>query len=923
MEERNSEVAPQGTNEAPNTFVFPPEGVVLKEEEMEEFELLKESHHLRPKDPSLAPAQFQSKPIVIECKICSKHFWSLQLTIDHVKNDDKHKKRYKARESEKKLREVSSIALTPEHIESLTRFVEQSYCENAAAVNEPVGLRSSVASEFKDFIGVELPDVSVEFFGSSVSELALKGSDVNINLDYEEKDEEIIYPRIPEVLRTAHKVLEAQSAIYGQIETDFYAYIPCIRCIHIKSNLKMNIRAGHHSSAVALSRLLGVYSKIDRRFQTLAVVFLCWAKRCELNDQESGYYCSSMFHTMVLYFLQQREKPILPVLHELSCSSEEEGLPPTSEESATLDRQYLDELPLLEEKWECRNSEPLGLLWFELLRLYTVQLKFPEVVVCVRQSAVMQRNKDWPGNRLAIEHPFMKKYDLGKAVASQPAQDYLKSCLREALVYFGHLDLPLVKSPKGGQRPPKQEEAMVVQNLEECSTKADQEAVDSVTGGTDTSHLAQSMKGKMDVFLSLSFIESTPSKKKRPVACYKCKQDGHIAKRCTNDCTKDLIDFGDVCSVSEEMREAIQGLMESYLDQRGLNEFGYKLRRRLRDEILADILLVYPTAKLEIFGSSGNGFGTLDSDLDLCMMLEGVTTPEEKAKVIEVLFGMMKNNPGRKYNKLIPITNARVPIIKFIYRCKEMKHVECDISLGNYLAVHNTKMLGAYSRIDHRVRVLGHTLKCLMKNCGVADASQGSLSSYAYILMVVHYLQRTSPPVLPVLQKLYPPGSDTKERLVGKWNCYFYDFQDPSELASLWPGLGKNKENVVNLFVGMLRYYSVDFDWKHKVVSIRLEPECILDKFDKMWIGKVACVEDPFDLSHNLGTVVSQRMFKFVHSVLMNTAGYLLGKGKCSKPLTLDTLGRTRNLVCCMPRACNFCCDLHKTLLPRFHIRYN
>jgi terminal uridylyltransferase len=79
----------------------------------------------------------------------------------------------------------------------------------------------------------------------------------------------------------------------------------------------MNIRAGHHSSAVALSRLLGVYSKIDRRFQTLAVVFLCWAKRCELNDQESGYYCSSMFHTMVLYFLQQREKPILPVLHEV------------------------------------------------------------------------------------------------------------------------------------------------------------------------------------------------------------------------------------------------------------------------------------------------------------------------------------------------------------------------------------------------------------------------------------------------------------------------------------------------------------------------------------------------------------------------------------------------------------------------------
>lgn len=40
----------------------------------------------------------------------------------------------------------------------------------------------------------------------------------------------------------------------------------------------------------------------------------------------------------------------------------------------------------------------------------------------------------------------------------------------------------------------------------------------------------------------------------------------------------------------------------------------------------------------------------------------------------------------------------------------------------------------------------------LSQICGVADASQGSFSSYAYILMVIHYLQRTSPPVVPVLQ---------------------------------------------------------------------------------------------------------------------------------------------------------------------------
>ena len=30
-------------------------------------------------------------------------------------------------------------------------------------------------------------------------------------------------------------------------------------------------------------------------------------------------------------------------------------------------------------------------------------------------------------------------------------------------------------------------------------------------------------------------------------------------------------------------------------------------------------------------------------------------------------------------------------------------------------AVHNTRMLATYSRIDYRVKIMGHALKCLMK----------------------------------------------------------------------------------------------------------------------------------------------------------------------------------------------------------------
>ena len=51
-------------------------------------------------------------------------------------------------------------------------------------------------------------------------------------------------------------------------------------------------------------------------------------------------------------------------------------------------------------------------------------------------------------------------------------------------------------------------------------------------------------------------------------------------------------------------------------------------------------------------------------------------------------------------------------------------------------------------------KILGYMAKLLAKQCEIGDASRGSLSSYAYTLMVIHYLQQVKPPVIPVLQEV-------------------------------------------------------------------------------------------------------------------------------------------------------------------------
>ena len=56
---------------------------------------------------------------------------------------------------------------------------------------------------------------------------------------------------------------------------------------------------------------------------------------------------------------------------------------------------------------------------------------------------------------------------------------------------------------------------------------------------------------------------------------------------------------------------------------------------------------------------------------------------------------------------------------------------------------------------------------------GIGDAPMGFFSSYAYILLVLHYLQRTEPPVIPILQDLYD-GDNKPVKEVEGWNAWFY-----------------------------------------------------------------------------------------------------------------------------------------------------
>lgn len=176
----------------------------------------------------------------------------------------------------------------------------------------------------------------------------------------------------------------------------------------------------------------------------------------------------------------------------------------------------------------------------------------------------------------------------------------------------------------------------------------------------------------------------------------------------------------------------------------------------------------------------------------------------------------------------------------------------------------------------------------MLQRCDIGDASRGSLSSYAYILMVLYFLQQRQPPVIPVLQEvaaqlcqsLPEPGPEPNtvmsvqifdgtsmpQRMVDGWNAFFCD--DLEDLVRARPRaccssarwcerllimltvstqrcllskLQPNTETVGELWLGLLRFYTEEFDFKEHVISIRQKKR--LTTFEKQWTSKCIAIE--------------------------------------------------------------------------------
>ncbi|RSL65334.1 hypothetical protein CEP53_003741 [Fusarium sp. AF-6] len=186
--------------------------------------------------------------------------------------------------------------------------------------------------------------------------------------------------------------------------------------------------------------------------------------------------------------------------------------------------------------------------------------------------------------------------------------------------------------------------------------------------------------------------------------------------------------------------------------------------------------------------------------------------------------------------------------------------VQCDINFSAHLALHNTALLRCYSLTDPRVRPMVLFVKHWAKMRGINSGYRGTLSSYGYVLMVLHYLVNVAEPfVSPNLQQLAPPlprGLSPVE-LEKATLCRGHDirfWRNEEEILGLAQAnqLNCNNATIGHLLRGFFEYYahstmlstlsSRGFDWGRDVLSLRT-PGGLLTKQNKGWTGAKTVLE--------------------------------------------------------------------------------
>ncbi|XP_036914018.1 poly(A) RNA polymerase, mitochondrial isoform X2 [Sturnira hondurensis] len=316
--------------------------------------------------------------------------------------------------------------------------------------------------------------------------------------------------------------------------------------------------------------------------------------------------------------------------------------------------------------------------------------------------------------------------------------------------------------------------------------------------------------------------------------------------------------------------ESVDDQLNTLLKEFQLTEENEKLRY-LTCSLIEDIAAAYfPHCEVRPFGSSVNGFGKLGCDLDMLLDLDEIgkssahktsgnflmefqvkNAASERIATQKILsvIGECLDHFGPGCVGVQKILNARCPLVRFSHQASGF---QCDLTANNRIALKSSELLYIYSALDSRVRALVFSVRCWARAHSLTSSIPGAwITNFSLTMMVIFFLQRRSPPVLPALDYLKTLADAEDKCIIEGHNCTFI-----CDLNRIKPS--ENTETLELLLKEFFEYFG-NFAFNKNSINVRQGREQNKPESSPLHI------QNPFETSLNISKNVSQsQLQKFV-----------------------------------------------------------
>ncbi|KAK0759514.1 hypothetical protein N5P37_007702 [Trichoderma harzianum] len=259
--------------------------------------------------------------------------------------------------------------------------------------------RRKLVNKLETIFNTEWPghDIKVHLFGSSGNLLCSDDSDVDICITTSWHEMEDVC-MIADLL--ARRGMEKVVCISA-------AKVPIVKIWDPELGLACDMNV-NNTLALENTRMVRTYVEADPRVRMLAMILKHWTRRRIVNDAAFGGTLSSYtWICLIIVFLQLRNPPVLPALHQLPHKT-------TKPDGTVSD--FADNLKKIK-GFGSKNKSSEAELLFQFFRFYAHEFDYDKHVLSVRQGKLITKpEKKWHyamNNQLCVEEPFNTSRNLG------------------------------------------------------------------------------------------------------------------------------------------------------------------------------------------------------------------------------------------------------------------------------------------------------------------------------------------------------------------------------------------------------------------------------------------------------------------------------------------------------------------------------